>query len=131
MIGYQVPTFNLRCNIWTGPGPNQTPVIPPPGSPRVANVPCQLTYGRRVNTMSTGGTGGAGVLVQTMNLQLPKLTDIRGIQDTIAVDIVECPAGSGRWYLVGFVDDIGKGFNNEHRTAGIFAIPQTWVAPYP
>lgn len=30
-------------------------------------------------------------------------------------DILEIPEGSGRWYCVVNVDDLGKGFSNEHR----------------
>jgi len=66
-----------------------------------------------------------------MNLLVPKLVDVRGPQDTVSADLVEVPAGSGRWYVVVAVDDIGKGFSNEHRTASIFALAARWVAPYP
>jgi hypothetical protein len=66
-----------------------------------------------------------------MNLLLPPAVDVRGPQDTVSFDMVEVPAGSGRWYSVVGVDDIGKGFSNEHRTAAIFALAGSWVAPYP
>jgi hypothetical protein len=71
-----------------------------------------------------GGVGG-------MTLMVPALTDIRGPQDTVSFDMVECPLGSGRWYRVCAVDDIGKGFANEHRAALLFALPTSWIAPYP
>jgi hypothetical protein len=67
----------------------------------------------------------------TMNLLLPAKTDVRGPQDVRSFDMVEVPAGSGRWYSVVFVDDIGRGFANEHRTAGIHAMVGQWVPPYP
>lgn len=88
---------------------------------------------------STGGTGSAGVPLQAMNLLLPVGTDVRGPQDTVSNtdastqvkgDYVECPSGSGRYYVVAFVDDIGKGFTNEHRDACLFAVPGSWVPPY-
>lgn len=66
-----------------------------------------------------------------MSLLLPLQTDIRGLQDTVSQDMVEVPAGSGRWYSVQIVDDIGKGYANEHRSASIFALPGGWTAPYP
>jgi hypothetical protein len=78
----------------------------------------------------TGGTNQVGVVTLTMNLLLPALVDIRGPQDTIGADQVEVPAGSGRWYSVVGVDDIGKGFANEHRSAALVAIFGTWPAPY-
>jgi hypothetical protein len=126
---YRVPTFNVTCNVFTG-----TATVAPPGpgvEPRVPALPCQLTYGTRVNVVSTGGTAAAGVLVQTMNLLVAKGSDLRGPQDVGNPDVIEVPAGTGRWYTVCFVDDIGRGFSNEHRTAGIFAIPHSWLSPYP
>jgi hypothetical protein len=66
-----------------------------------------------------------------MNLLVPALTDVRGPQDPVGPDMVEVPAGSGRWYQVVFVDDIAKGFSNEHRTASIFALYASWTPPYP
>lgn len=127
-MSFVVPTFNILCNVKTCPVPNvpSVPVAPF----RLTNQPCQLTYGRRVNTMSTGGTGFAGVLSQGINLLLPAGTDVRGPQDTVSIDMVEVPAGTGRWYAVFFVDDIGKSFANEHRTAGLQALMGSWVAPY-
>lgn len=128
-MAFRPPVFNLFCNIYTMVPPN-TPAIPS-GSPRLEHQACQLTYGRRVNVISTGGTTAAGVIVLTMNLLLPKGVDIRGPQDTVSADMVEVPEASGRWYAVVAVDDIGKGFNNEHRSASIFALVGTWVPPYP
>ena len=52
-----------------------------------------------------------------MELLMPALTDIRAASDVALADIVECPKASGRFYLVRYVDDIGKGFGNEHRFA--------------
>jgi hypothetical protein len=66
-----------------------------------------------------------------MSLLLPKGTDIRGPQDSVAADNVEVPAFSGRWYRVVAVDDVGKGFSNEYRNAAIFAVDRLWLAPYP
>src|SRR5215831_8672184 len=128
-MAFRLPTFNLLCNI----KPLLVSGAPsPPGPPwRLVDIPCQLTYGRRVSMTQTGGTGDVGVVILTMNLLLPALTDIRGPQDKVAPDQVEVPAGSGRFYQVKGVDDIGKGFTNEHRTASLFAWPGTWMAPYP
>lgn len=128
-MAYRLPTFNLVCNI---SNPNDADPSQPPVPPfRIEGQVCQLTYGRRVQVASTGGTGEVGVLVLTMNLLLPALTDIRGPQDLFGYDVVEVPAESGRWYRVFGVDDIGKNFANEHRTASIYALPGTWAHPYP
>lgn len=128
-MAFRLPTFNLQCHI------SQPDVLGTPGIPtapyRIVYQDCQLTYGRRVQVASTGGTTLPGVLVLVMNLLLPPLTDVRGPQDIAGFDMVEVPADSGRWYQVVGVDDIGKGFANEHRTASIFALAASWTPPYP
>ena len=120
---YAIPTFNLLCNIV---GINAFP-----GPWRIANQPCALTYGRRSNTLTAPGANGNYGGGLNMALQLPALTDIRSFQDSIAYDVVECPAGSGRPYIVIGVDDIGKGYPNEHRTGILWAPTGSWTAPYP
>lgn len=129
---YRVPTFNLTCNI--GPSAAGAGVWPPTVylASRLADVPCALVFGRRTNAASTGGTGDQGFPVECMNLLVAKLTDVRSIASADLIpDVVECPAGSGRYYGVCSVDDIGKGYANEHRTACLLAIPGTWTPPYP
>jgi len=130
-MAFVVPNFNLLCNVGTS-GDAAYPPTAFAFSLRDADVPCALVYGRRVNVSASGGTGTQGFPIETMNLLLPIGQDIRGPQDSTGLlDAVEVPAGSGRFYVVIFVDDIGKGYANEHRTAGIAALPLSWVAPYP
>ena len=73
-----------------------------------------------------------------MWLLLPALTDIRSVVTFPGgggskCDIVECPLGSGRFYLVISVDDVGKGFGNEFRCAAIQAtnLYGVWPTPIP
>jgi hypothetical protein len=70
-----------------------------------------------------------------MVLRVPSLTDIRSDLQSGNGDLVEVPAGSGRFYHCIQVDDFGKGFGNEHRWAFIVAITppsaQAWPEPYP
>lgn len=106
-MAYVLPTYNTPVNITTGGG----------GPLRIAGLKCNLAFGSRVNVTSTGGTSALGVPLLFMYLLLPKGTDIRGPLQTTGSDIVEAPAGSGRFYTVEFVDDVGKGFDNEHRLA--------------
>jgi len=128
-MAFKLPTFNLKCNISQ---PDAAGVAGVPTAPyRLTDQTCQLTFGRRVQVASTGGTTEVGVLTLTMNLLLPKGIDVRGPQDVTSFDMVECPSGSGRWYTVVGVDDIGKGFANEHRTASIYALKGSWTPPYP
>jgi hypothetical protein len=118
---YVIPTFNLTCNIWHGGNPVGPPSL---------SSPCNLAWGRRVNVASTGGTTLVGVPLVCMSLLLPKLTDIRGRSAAGGEDAVEVPAGSGRFYGSTFVDDIGKGFANEHRCA-ILQQMDPFISPIP
>jgi hypothetical protein len=127
-MSYVIPNFNIVCNIYDP----DTPGVPeiPSNPPRIVAQECALVYGRRVNVASTGGTTLPGVPLMAMSLLVPKGTDIRGPQDTTSFDMVECPAGTGRWYWVCAVDDIGRGWANEHRSASIFALAGSWAPPY-
>jgi len=100
----KVPTFNLTCNIWFSQfGP------PPIGLPPNVVSLCQLTLGDRGYGVAFGSFNVAYVLV-------PKLTDVHWLRGGILpADAIECPAGSGRYYAVQGVDDVGKGFANEYR----------------
>jgi len=128
-MAYRLPTWIITCDISQPPAAGIVGI--PPGPYRITGQICQLTYGHRVNVVSTGGTVQVGVLALCMNLLLPPRTDIRGPQDTTSFDMVQVPSGSGRWYSVAAVDDIGKGFTNEHRSASIYAVSGSWVPPYP
>lgn len=128
---YVLPDFNLECNIWhytTYYGaivPFAGVSIPSPivfGTPDVADVPCNLAWGRRVSSMQ--GLNAHNQATLLMALLLPPGADIRS---AVAVgqgggpDVVEVPGGSGRIYLAIDVDDLGKGFANEHRGAALLA----------
>lgn len=120
-MSYSVPTFNLTCNFYTANAP-------PPGAARASSL-CNLALGKRVSL----GYDPRGALV--MALLLPKGTDVRGpLQATPVPDFVEVPAGTGRFYIVENVDDIGRGFSNEHRVAFIRAVTIgliVWPTPIP
>jgi hypothetical protein len=116
-MAFTVPTFNLTCNIHSGD------VWPPPPV-RVVSL-CNLAMGRRAvwfnasdNVLSSLTYGAAPLLL------LPAGTDVRDASCSHVPDLVECPAGSGRWYNVGSVDDSGKGFPNEFRIATLAKIYQ-------
>lgn len=117
---FTIPEFPLLCNVWDN-------LHPPPHAPR-AQFRCNLTWAKRVHDFSTPAA------VATLQLLLPAGTDIRAqVQGAAQRDLVECPAGTGRFYLSIAVDDIGKGFANEHRCAVIeqTAAAGTWPIPMP
>jgi len=113
-VAFQLPNFNITVNIWTGPN------APPFGAPRVAAAPANLAWGKRVSSMSTGGTSTAGILVSTMTLLLEATCDVRGFLSSTGSDCVEVPSGSGRYYRVWFADFIGIGSTNQHNGGVIY-----------
>lgn len=129
-MAFVVPNFNLSCNLWSAVA--GVPVGPSPaGAPREEDLECALVYGHRINGASTGGTGSVGIPMQAMHLLLPPGADVRGLECVSGQDTAEVPSDSGRWYLVFWVDDVGKGWGNEHRTALLLAVEGSWSPPYP
>jgi len=101
-MSFQQPVFNLTVNVYTF-----THTFPL-GAPRL-QVQGNLAWGRRV---SLNNFVGAEAI---MTLLVPAGSPVRGPVCTSGPDYVECPAGTGRFYSVIGVDDLGKGFPNEHR----------------
>lgn len=119
---FTLPTFNLHVRInrrATGRA----------GGPDVAAMG-NLAYGRRVANTSSSDQFTSGELGTGVVLLLPALTDVRGLICPGGPDFLEVPSGSGRWYISYHVEDIGKGFPNEHRAAVL--VPNgPWPAPIP
>jgi len=109
-MAFTLPTFNLSANLWRIGGSGGAYAAPD------LTVACNLSFGRRVEQRRTQ----QAVLttnVLSRGLLLPKLTDIRATWNAHAPDLVEVPAGSGRFYGVEDVEDVAKGFTNEYRFA--------------
>lgn len=116
-MAFSLPTFNITVNIHTVAGG--------------ANVfrlssPANLALGRRIAQPAAAGEQTGGLAGLTPTLLFPAGTDVRDSSCGGEMDIIEAPAGSGRWYLATLVDDIGKGFPNEHRFATLY---KTWGFP--
>jgi hypothetical protein len=111
-MSYVLPNFNLFVNVWRVLGAGGTYAAPD------AQFNCNLSPGKRVmmGIVPVGPNEG----VMCMELLLPSGVDVRSRWNNIERDLVEVPAGSERFYEVIQVDDIGKGFANEHRIAWIF-----------
>jgi hypothetical protein len=120
---FTVPEFPLLCNIWAGPNP-------PTGVPRLTAA-CNLGMGRRIMPAAPSEDvfNAPHMLAQ---LLLPAGTDIRDASCSPATsgDVVEVPAGSGRFYYVLGVDDLGKGFPNEHRFALLAKACSAYYGPF-
>jgi hypothetical protein len=105
-MAFSVPTFNLEANVYTGPW--LTKVL------RLIALPCNLANGRRgqLNFMPEYNFSS---LAGVPSLLVPPGSDVRDYSCASGGDVVEVPLGSGRWYLIESVDDVGKGFPNEYR----------------
>jgi hypothetical protein len=126
-MGYHSPTFNLTANVWHVLGPI---IIPPIAPPSLTTV-CQLRmYKTAFEVVGFGFTTGAVVA-----LLVPKGTDLRPelgfLVGLSAPDLVECPAGSGRYYRVRAVEDVAKGFGNEYRQALLIQVQYVGTPPIP
>lgn len=132
-MSFVLPTFNLTVNIYTGPWLTKS---------FRGTSPANLAFARRVQQQAQDFLGSAVVPgVSQPTLLLPAGTDIRSPLLAGQNDVVEVPAGSSRWYYVFAVDDIGKGFSNEHRAAVLLQISHfqdptnyagcTWPVPMP
>ncbi len=116
-MAFILPTFNLAVDVYTGPFIGH-------GAPRLS-VMGNLAYSKRVTEGVVSGLIPSDAIAQVpVKLLLPVGTDVRdaSVANPPNSDLVQVPAGSGRWYYVANVDDIGKGFANEHRCAIIFKI---------
>jgi hypothetical protein len=135
-MAFSVPVFPIFCDIYSGPWNSK--------ALRLSAVPCNLAWSKRVNTgLQAGTTPSSSASQSFMTLLLPALTDIRDGAGLVGAegDIVEVIPGSGRWYGVICVDDLGKGFANEHRGAIIVKVYEkisptqfpglTWPFPIP
>lgn len=107
------PDFNILCNVWRLP--NAFPAAPD------FQFSCQLYLASRGLLDITPGVPGQWV--PPIYLRLPAFTDIR------PVDQVECPAGTGRLYLVRWVEDLHKGFPNEYRVGVLEQTAQPFPLP--
>jgi hypothetical protein len=124
-MAFVAPTFNLVCN-WFDAGnfygswAAGTGSIPPPDQVFDCALRAEL-HGYNVY--------GIDVPVSVANLLLPAGTDVfppivGSSEYWNWADLVEVPAGSGRFYFITAVEDVGKGYMNEYRMARL--VP-TWV----
>ena len=107
-MAFTLPNFNLSVDIYTGPWTAKSLRL---------SVMGNLAQGRRRMPVFVFENDAPTIYTSTPQLLVPALTDIRDGSVGTDADIIDVPAGSGRWYSVVAVDDFGKGFANEHRYA--------------
>ena len=118
-MAYSLPTFNLFADVWRDTGG---------GYVVVDTIECNLAMGKRISWFNTAQGGLGDFAGLTPVLLCPPLTDVRDRSCGGVSDVIECPAGSGRWYAAEAVDDIGKGFSNEHRCVTLAKVG--WFEPW-
>lgn len=115
-MSFSLPTFNLSVDIYTGPWIGKVFRL---------NVLGNLAFSRRIQV---GESPSGDPLAEPAHiaplLLLPPLTDVRCGFQVLHGDVLEVPHGSGRWYGCRAIEDIGKGFPNEHRCALLGPISQ-------
>lgn len=115
-MAFSVPQMPLSCDVYSGPWLTKSLRF---------SVDCNLQFSRRAHSFAEGDTTDTLLRNGPVYLLVPALTDLRDRSCNIAhSDIVEVPSGSGRWYGIIFVDDVGKGFDNEYRLAVLLKISQ-------
>lgn len=115
-MAFTVPTFNIVCEVWSGPWLTKSFRF---------ESDCNLAFGRRVQQQALDdAVAEVAVGSVQMGLLLPKGTNIRDNNQGYPNDIFEVPAASGRWYQLIAYDDVGGGFENEYRLAVIVKISQ-------
>ena len=130
-MAFTEPNYNLVAGVYRGPWATKTLSD--------SAMPCNLAYSRRSSKAEV--SENADSFAMLMSLLVPAGSDLRDLSCAAVQDVVEVPEGSGRWYQVCNVDDIGKGFPNEHRCAMLFKISEAmfgasyaglvWPAPIP
>lgn len=118
-MSFTLPSFNLTANILRISA--GTYVV-------VGTTDCNLAMGRRTALDRFAGPSPTDFGGLTPTLLCPAGTDIRDRSCGGNEDVLEVPAGSGRWYAASAVDDIGKGFANEHRAVTLLKVG--WFAPW-
>ncbi len=117
-MAFKPPTFNLTCNIWRS---TSLVTAPPDLSPI-----CQL----RASGKQSSGLTQAPLGYFLPEILFPAHTDVRDQYCPSNADQIECPAGSGRYYVVANVEDVAKGFANEYRQA-VVVKARVWPQPIP
>lgn len=118
---FRLPAFNVPVNLWntSSGGP-----LGPPSHTTMGN----LSPGRLTEYQIVTFNG------YQMYLRLPAGTDARS-EAQGGSPIAEVPAGTLRFYRIVWVDDIGRGFANEHRLAILVQCgagsPYHWPLPIP
>lgn len=141
-MAFRLPRFNLGAGIWRY---NTLLTFPADVLTQCNHALGRRSYPSLVLVGSSLTYLSSRLMGQPVEILLPPLTDVRYFGNSApGSDVVEVPSGSGRFYVVAGVEDVGKGFPNEYRLA--IGLPPTtsnvalfnvlngvgqWPLPYP
>lgn len=127
-MAFNPPTFNLTCNVWHG-----TSLHPGVLPADITGLACALQHAKKnAYDMSLAELEGLPLWTMLTYLLVPAGSDIRDQSTATGSDVIECPAGSGRFYMTTNVDDVAKGYPNEYRIAPLLKWTVImWPTPIP
>jgi len=105
-MAFTLPVFNIAVNFWRF----TSLVTSPPDYTAMGN----LVFPRRVTPGDANYDPNVNGARPNMSLLLPAGTPVMGAIDTGSPDTCEAPAGSGRYYLVHYADNVATSFANAH-----------------
>jgi hypothetical protein len=113
-MAYTIPPMPVEFSIWRFS--NWAGVVPPVNPADITDN-CNLTPGRREWTQSGGGVS---YIIVSQALDIRFSEDLAfTVLPAADPDLVEVPTGSGRYYVVYDVEQLGMGFPNWHQEAAI------------
>jgi len=129
-MAFVLPTFNLSVNWfaqnnWAGSWAKGTGPVPPPDNTWSAQLRPPGKYLSPVSFLDVPSLEEL-VLPKGTNVLLPSAVTSEW---QYWCDMMEIPAGTGRYYFVVDVFDTAKGFGNEYRTA-VVAATTIFESPY-
>jgi len=129
MPAYSLPTFNLTAKVWTAELNSLTArwsFLPPTRAHDFTTL-AQLYIQQRSSISSYAipfrdATNVTAAVLMRIDLRVPKGTALRyplpnNLDGSSIFDVVEVPAGSGKFYFVPFVIPVHTGFPNEYLVA--------------
>lgn len=102
-MAFRTPTLPLTALVWRAPAGNPNDYTAPD-----LTLAANLAVGRRTGPDTFDVIG-------TQQIMVSKRADVRATWNGVNGDVIECPAGTKRFYLVEDVIDVGRGFLNEYR----------------
>jgi hypothetical protein len=126
MAIYSIPQMPLPYSIWRWS--HWGGLVPPVSVPDAQSF-CNLVPGRR-NYLSLDGGLSYILILLSDDIRFSELGVWIVPPGPTDPDLIELPTGSGRYYKVVDVEQLGMGFSNWHQEAAILKV-SPWPVPVP